>query len=143
MPAPIDEVTRKAIQRDYVEESLTYPQLAAKYGISEMSCHRICKGLTRQRQAVKTIVERTVAIARELNPDEILKAMISDLSAESANVAGKSKEGLANATLKAMELYRKWHPQTTSELVDLAIAIPDFDPIQFAQELRARLDKAA
>lgn len=147
MPAPIDEIKRKAIRRTYASGTQTIADIAKQFNVGRRTIERLCKDLREQKDvesiAVEVAIQKTVAVARSVNPDEMLLTVINDLCGEVTAVSGKSKEGLARSLISALEMYRKWNPPTTSELVDLAIAIPNFDPAQFARELRERLERSA
>jgi hypothetical protein len=146
----ISDLTIAAVKRGYLAGD-TIAALAKQHGISEGSIKRLAKAgdwaAIRQakQQAIQAAVQQPPAVSiagAAIDFDDLLTAAIASLSADVAALPGKSKESAATALFKAIELYRKYHPLTMDELADLAIALPDFDPAEFARRLRDRYTAA-
>jgi hypothetical protein len=92
---------------------------------------------------LQLLLARAIAatLTKTLDLDEVLLLGIQSLALALPEAPVKSREGAAGAMARLIETYRKFHPMTTAELVDLAIALPGFDPREFAQTLRDRLER--
>lgn len=137
----VPELTRKAIQKAYRSGGVTYPQLAARFGVSEGTVKRICKDVDRN-SAVEVVADAiangsTVKIG-DLDLTEYLETGIKDLTTDMKTAPARSREGMAGAALKYMQLYAQLNPPTLEDMVDRLLDRPDFDPEKFVAILKAR-----
>lgn len=144
----IPELTQQAIKRAYMNREGSKNAIAKRFGVSESSVKRIVKdlgpALVVTQNAIANHVAETVKVhGLAIDTDQLLVTAINDLSAEMATVPAKSKEGVATAIARMIDMWRKYHPMTMHELVDLAIATPGFDPREFAKLLRERYESKA
>lgn len=143
----IDDIKVAAIRKAYLNRDGSIAVLAERFGVSEGTIKRIKKEgdwdaiRAAQTAVVQAAVQQPPAVTiggAAINFDEMLTTAIDSLSGDVATLPGKSRESAATALLKAIELYRKYHPMTIDEAIDLVIALPGFDPQDFARRLRDR-----
>ncbi|GEM_PF-6337543 len=146
---------QKEVIVDRYKQGLERKAIAAGTGVPIGSVNRI---IAQYRKSInpKTIAtEAQTAIAQvvtqNLRPESakeghadmdgslmvILNAMVSSMG----KVDPKSSEGCASTAIRAIALYRQFHPQTMEELADQLLALPDFDPGRFVQILRQRIER--
>jgi hypothetical protein len=90
--------------------------------------------------AVEAASGATAEIAGEVfDTEQMLIKAIQLLANDLPITPSKSKEGVANTLGKLIELYRKLHPRTVPELVELTLSVPEFDVHEFARLLRERM----
>lgn len=96
---------------------------------------------TKAKAVIRRLRQRS--LPKELTLDQLLLWIAENLSREAQRLESNSKEGASNTLLQALQLWRKWHPQTTSEFVDLVVSLPNFDPVEFSRELKRRIDETS
>lgn len=150
----IDDVTFQKLKRDYCnpDREETNEDLARRYGVSRATLARYAKDNNWQPtkmmaaavDAMVTQPERVKAVMRgkTIDVDALRETMINDLQGEMASVPGKSKESIARAIGELLRDYERRNPMTMEELADLAMSIPNFEPIAFARILKERYVKA-
>jgi hypothetical protein len=150
MARKTDELTIAKIKKAYLNGEGTLSDLAQRFKIGERTVKRYSseqnwEGLRAARGTVMdgALRDRLQAAPAEFDPDSLLLTAIQDLAAALPDAPVKSREGAAGAMARLIETYRKFHPMTTAELVDLALALPNFDPREFAKALRDRLERGA
>jgi hypothetical protein len=150
MARKTDELTIAKIKKAYLNGEGTLSDLAQRFKIGERTVKRYSseqnwEGLRAARGTVMdgALRDRLQAAPAEFDPDSLLLSAIQDLAAALPDVSVKSKESGAAAIARLIETYRKFHPITTAELVDLALSLPNFDPREFAQSLRDRVERGA
>ena len=150
MPAPIPPLIRKQIEKAFLRSEGSLEELAKRFNVSVPTVRRITKGSKVARDAAEYVVGTAIAdhvsgtIALSgvaINFDDFLSTAITDLANAGKSTDAKSKEGVLSVMLKALELYRKYNPLTMSELADLAIATPNFNPQEFAKLLREKSER--
>lgn len=159
MAEHISKLTQAAIKKAYINGEGSKTALADRFKVSLSTVKRITKGLEPVQEAAQHIVDTAVArhieLVRDrssptviigsnvLDTDEIMVTAIKDLSADMSNTPAKTKEGVAGSLIRFIETYRKFHPVTMDEAIELVLSIPDFDPRVFAQKLRDRIERKA
>lgn len=152
-----DEVTKARLKQAYLAASEPTKQaivdrLSQEFGISVPQIRRYVKAegwdaiREGKQQVIRAAVKaEVVPVAEKVNIngvaidcDELIVNAINSLSADVAALPGKTRESAATAMLKAIELYRKYHPMTIDEAIDLVISLPGFEPQDFARRLRER-----
>ena len=138
------ELTRKAIKRAYEAGEGSYRQLADRFHVSESTVKRICRGVKNpaQNPAIPIVADAiangsTVKVG-DLDLTEYLQDGIKDLTTHMKTAKPNSKEGLASAALKYMQLYAQLNPPTIEDMVDQLLARPDFEPVKFVALLKSR-----
>lgn len=137
----IPELTRKAIQKAYRSGGATYPQLADRFGVSEATIKRICRGIepTPVSEIVTDAAMSGMAIAiGGVDISQYLRDTIESLSQDMTQAEPKSREGMAIAKLRYLQAYAALHPPTLENLIDQLLARPDFDPEKFVRILTER-----
>lgn len=161
MPDPIDELKLAAVRKAYLSREGSTAQLAKRFGISEGTIKRykksgdwdaLRKGKEQVVRAVLCTAQQTqfdrppnnrVEVAgASLDFEELLATAITSLATDVATLPGKSRESAAMALTRLIETYRKYHPPTIDEFIDLALSIPGFSPEAFAKRLRERIESA-
>ena len=150
MSAQVAELTKRAILKDF-RSGLSKTDLSRKYHLSYSTIKRITKGVVVEEVAKDIVVRRAIAqrvdgvTRREevLDTDELLRVAIADIASDIPSTQSKSKEGAATALVRLIDAYRKYNPLTMDELVELALSVPGFDPREFAQKLRDRIEPRA
>lgn len=160
----VDDLTKLAIRKAYVAREGTMAAIAKRFGVSVGTIKRLKKDAKENngdwdalrdgrtlavRDAVQALGDRPQSpidvSGIVVDTDMILKLAIQGLQDDlrDANVKSRSKEAVVTALVRVVELYRKYHPPTVDELIDLAIAIPGFDVREFARRLKERIDQKA
>jgi hypothetical protein len=149
MARKTDEILIASLKRAYLNGEGSLAALALRFHVGERTVKRLSSegGWEALRLARGTVVEGAVrdrlqAAPSEFDRDNLLLVAINSLFSDVQNIPAKSKEGAASAMVRLIELYSKFHPMTMRELADIAIAIPNFNPREFARLLRERLDSA-
>jgi hypothetical protein len=146
MPKKTPELIVKRIERAILAGDGSYNEIAQRHNVSKPTIERIARSLHLQdRKTASAAATGAIAatLTNALDLDEVLLLGIQSLADALPEAPVKSREGAAGAMARLIETYRKFHPMTTAELVDLAIALPGFDPREFAQTLRDRLERGA
>ena len=146
----LPEFLKKQIERAYLNREGTKPEIAKRFNVSLSTVERVTRGKSAIREAAEHVkgsaiadhVSETIALSGvAINFDEFLTTAIKDLANAGKAADAKSKEGVLSVMLKALELHRKYHPLTMSELADLAIATPNFNPQEFAKLVREKSER--
>jgi hypothetical protein len=150
MARKTDELTIAKIKKAYLAGEGTLTTLAQRFKVGERTLKRYSseqnwEGLRAARGTVMdgALRDRLQVAPAEFDPDALLLTAIQDLAAALPDVPVKSKESGAMAMARLIETYRRFHPMTTAELVDLTLSLPNFDPREFAQSLRDRVERGA
>lgn len=150
MTKKLDELTIARMKNSYVSgQHSSFEAIAQAFKVSRSTVARCAaaggwkalKGATEevQSKAIAAHVHSSVELGGAIvNFDDLLRTAIQDLATAGKAADPKSKEGVLSVMLKALELYRKYHPASMSELADLAIATPNFDPREFARLVREK-----
>ncbi len=157
MPKKISDFTWNRIRKDYLAGRGTLAQLAKQYEVGErtLKAKASAEGWAAAREAQNEILAGAIAqsahSAREkiavrgtagwLN--DIMLSAIEQLAESVPTTPVKSQEGAAVATARLIESFRKFNPLTMDELIDAAMALPDFSAEQFAHRLKERLNRLA
>lgn len=157
----LDDLTISRLRQAYIngpektKQSLC-DRLATEFGVSIPSIRRYAEkgnweALRQANLTTQTAVARTAkasaltstletAIAGQVfDTDELLITAINAMAKDLTQTTSKSREAVAGTLGRLIETYRRQHPVTVHELVDLALAIPDFSAEEFARLLRERL----
>lgn len=136
------ELTRKSIQRAYRSGEGSHAKLAARFGVSESTVKRLCRGITPATPAAELVTD---AIAHGqpitiggIDIGQYVTEAIADLTAEMKTTDAKSKEGVAGVMLRYLQFYAELNPPTMEEMIDQLLARPDFDPETFVRILKSR-----
>jgi hypothetical protein len=146
MPKKTDELIVKRIERAILAGDGSYNEIAQRHQVSKPTVERIARSLHLQdRKTASAAASGAIAasLTSALDLDAVLLLGIQSLADALPEAPVKSMEGASAAMARLIETYRKFHPLTTAELVDLAIALPNFDPREFANELKRRLERGA
>lgn len=150
-PRGVDELTRKAIQRAYESGEGTYPELAARFSVSESTMKRICKGLSRSGrgpvQAAKTVVADAIAAGAPvtiggIDINQYLVDGIINMATDMKGARVATKEGMAGAVLRWMQYYADLNPPTLEQAIEKLLDRDDFDPQVFRDVLNRHAQKA-
>lgn len=146
MPKKTPELIVKRIERAILAGDGSYAEIAQRHDVSKPTVERIARSLHLQdRKAASAAASGAIAatLTSELDLDSVLLLGIQSLSDALPDAPVKSREGAAGALARLIETYRKFHPMTMDELIDAAIAMPNFNPREFAQALRDRVERGA
>jgi hypothetical protein len=148
MPQKTDELTLAKIKRAYLAGEGSLEALAKRFNVGERTVKRFASeqdwnALKKARGVVvnQMLPDRAGAVGG-CDTDAMLLTAIQDLAASIPGVPVKSKESGAAAMAKLIEVWRRFNPMTMDELVDVAIAIPNFEPREFARLLRERMERS-
>jgi hypothetical protein len=153
MTKKLDELTIARMRFAYVSrECASFDDIARKFRISRSSVSRYAAagGWTALRNSTEQIQSSAIAdhvhssvslSGAVVDFDDFLTTAIQDLANAGKATDAKSKEGVLSVMLKALELHRKYHPLTMSELADLALSTPNFNPQEFAKLVREKSDQ--
>ncbi|MEP0911805.1 hypothetical protein NDI45_12865 [Leptolyngbya sp. GB1-A1] len=155
----LDDITRQRLERAYLAapettQKVIVQRLAAEFDISISTIRRyaasgnwdairegkgsVVKAAVEQATAARPTLSEVVLNGALLRFDDLLIASIDALAQDVTELPSKSRESAATALAKLLELYRRYHPMTIDEAIDVILAIPGFDPQAFAQKLRER-----
>lgn len=141
----LDDIKLAAIKRDYLK-GMHPKALAEQYGIGESTIRRYIKnGQWNDLLQAGQVVSSAAIASMQSDPgaidtDQLLRTAIASLMADMGSAPIKSRESAALAIAKLIEVYRRYHPPTIDEAIDLLLALPNFTPMQFAKRLRERIE---
>jgi hypothetical protein len=148
MPQKTDELTLAKIKRAYLAGEGSLESLAERFGVGVRTIKRFASeqdwnALKKARGVVvnQMLPDRAIA-SGDCDTNALLLAAIQDLAASMPGVPVRSRESAAAAMGKLIETWRRFNPMTMDELVDVAIAIPNFEPREFARLLRERMERS-
>jgi hypothetical protein len=149
MARKTDELTIAKIKKAYLAGEGTLEALARRFGIGERTLKRYSadgnwEALKQARGAVvdEALRDRLQSVPTDFNPDALLLTAIRDLAAALPDVPVRSKESGAAAMAKLIETWRRFNPMTMDDLIDCALDIPNFEPLEFAKRLRQRMERS-
>lgn len=141
----IPELTQQAIKRAYKNQEGSKRELAIRFGVSESSVKRICKGITpgHSVDTATKIVQDAIQAKQNITIGDMdisawLVEMAEDLKQDLPKVEPKSKEGVAGRILDILKFYAEQFPLTLENRIDLLISHPDFEPAKVAKLLKER-----
>jgi hypothetical protein len=145
MPKKTPELVVKRIERAILAGDGSYDEIAKRHEVSKPTVERIARSLRLQdRKTATAAATRAIAatLTSTLDLDEVVLLGIQSLAEALPDAPVRSREGVAGAMARLIEVHRKFNPMTMAELADVAIGINNFDPREFARLLRERLEQS-
>lgn len=150
----ISDITKQAIKRAWKAGEGSYSELSTRFNVPVGSIKRITKGIPKGSGApVAAIIEGAIAANAEalagapikvgdLDLTNILQTGIKDLTDEMGKTPPNTREGMANAALRWMQVWMELHPPTLEQAIENLLDRPDFDPQVFRDVLNRHAQKA-
>lgn len=158
----------RQVRQLWAAGTLTRPQLAERFGVSDSAIKRAVKGIHKGSgvavgTALVALPESSsspppikdddltpceVVDYGELQPELFAQTMRSHLGIlahqiESGTLKRGSMPETARAFTQMLTTYREMYPVTMEEAADWVMSLPGFDPLKFAQILRDRAQMSA
>ncbi|MCU0570495.1 MAG: hypothetical protein MUF49_28470 [Oculatellaceae cyanobacterium Prado106] len=150
MARKTDDLTIAKIKKAYLNGEGSLSELAKRFEVGERTVKRYSSEqnweslkLARGTVVDSAIRDRVLAAPKEFDPDSLLVTAIMDLAGDLPDAPVKSKESGAVAMARLIEVWRKFHPVTMDEAIDLILEIPGFSPQEFVKALRQRIEEKA